>query len=428
MAKKIARKKNIVEPAKTQSGADRFAFEISLSVLNHLGRNLYRTFSTIIGEAISNSWDADAKNVWIVIDRKRNLMFIKDDGAGMTATDFQTKFLKVGYSKRKDGDVSSQGGRPFIGRKGIGKLALLSCANRITIVSKTKKTDYIGGMIDNTGLDKAITEDLKPQEYPLQSWKISDFKDFTKYHRHGTIIRFQEIKGGIKNSVDLLRKTIALYFRFSLVDPSFNIFVNGQKIGNPDLRDLAGRTQFLWMLNTIEDPFIKLLKPTQSSKISFDRRIHGFIGSVSKPRDLNIMNMEERVTVDLFVNGRLREKDILKRIPTARIVEDYLYGQIHFDSLDDIEKDRFTSNREGVIADDPMYQEFLKNLKAKVLNKIIEDWDTWRRRINRTAILKIAAFLLKTVNHRSCSMWSLKNSHCHETRKIEIKCKDGLMT
>ena len=36
-----------------------FTFNISLSVLNHLGRNLYRNFITVLGEAISNSWDAD---------------------------------------------------------------------------------------------------------------------------------------------------------------------------------------------------------------------------------------------------------------------------------------------------------------------------------------------------------------------------------
>ena len=47
-----------------------FRFEISLSVLNHLGRNLYRNFITVLGEAISNAWDADAKNVWIDIDRE----------------------------------------------------------------------------------------------------------------------------------------------------------------------------------------------------------------------------------------------------------------------------------------------------------------------------------------------------------------------
>lgn len=41
---------------------DQFTFNISLAVLNSLGRNLYRNFITILGEAISNSWDADANN------------------------------------------------------------------------------------------------------------------------------------------------------------------------------------------------------------------------------------------------------------------------------------------------------------------------------------------------------------------------------
>src|SRR5437660_877971 len=101
---------------------DRFTFAISLSVLDHLGRQLYRSFATVLGEAISNAWDADARNVWIYLDEDRNGFWIKDDGTGMTAEDFQDKFLKIGYSKRKGGTRLSKKGRPFIGRKGIGKL------------------------------------------------------------------------------------------------------------------------------------------------------------------------------------------------------------------------------------------------------------------------------------------------------------------
>jgi hypothetical protein len=73
----------------------------------------------------------------------------------------------------------------------------------------------------------------------------------------------------------------------------------------------------------------------------------------------------------------LREKDILKYIPTARVVENYLYGQIHFDELDD-GIDRFTSNREGVVADDPKHRELLDKLRKKVMTVILEDWDKWR--------------------------------------------------
>lgn len=135
-----------------------FHFNISLTVLNSLGRDLYRSVNTILGEAISNSWDADAHNVYVYINRDANNLIIKDDGVGMDADEFQNKFLKIGYSKRKNGNNMSPNGRPYIGRKGIGKLALLSCSEKIHIISKKINTDYIGAVIDNTQIDNDITK------------------------------------------------------------------------------------------------------------------------------------------------------------------------------------------------------------------------------------------------------------------------------
>jgi hypothetical protein len=360
-----------------------FAFAISLSVLNHLGRSLYRSFATVLGEAISNSWDADAKNVEIFVLRDRNSFFIEDDGAGMTASDFQDKFLKIGYSKRKEGTTHSPGGRPFIGRKGIGKLALLSCADKVTVISKIKGGSYIGGTIDNSALDHAITEDLTPQEYVLGKWKPATFAKYTRGHKHGTIVHFEGLKEGVKGSFQFLSKIIALYFRFSLLDTSFNIFLDGEKITYEHLENLAAKTEFLWIIGDHEDPYVESLKakfaknPAEhESRLLKIAGVKGFIASVEKPRDLKIMSTEERVGIDLFVNGRLRERDILKRTPTARVAESYLYGQIHFDGLDDA-KDRFTSSREGIVADDPKYEAFLENFRKKIL-KIVDDWDKFR--------------------------------------------------
>ncbi len=365
------------------AGNARFTFEISLSVLNHLGRSLYRSFATVLGEAISNAWDADAKTVEIFIDKKTNSFVIRDDGLGMTAADFQDKFLKIGYSKRKGGKNSSPEGRPFIGRKGIGKLALLSCADKVTIVSKVESGTWVGGVIDNSTLDEAITEDLKPQQYPLGKWRAKYFAKYTKGHTRGTIIRFDGLKKGIRGSFPQLAKIIALYFRFSLLDPTFKIFLNGKKITHKNLRELANKTQFLWEIGEEDDPFVEDLKST-FAKAPDDHAIaeleitgvKGFIASVEKPRDLKILGTEERVGVDLFVNGRLRERDILKHTPTAQIPESYLYGQIHFDSLDDA-KDRFTTSREGIVADDPKYLKFLETFRKEIL-KIVDEWDELR--------------------------------------------------
>ena len=367
-----------------------FTFNISLSILNHLGRNLYRNFITVLGEAISNSWDADATNVWIYFDREANFLVIKDDGDGMTETDFQTKFLKIGYSKRKDGENRTENGRPFIGRKGIGKLALLSCAKKVHILTKTEKSEFTGGIIDNSGLDKAIEDDINSQDYNLEELDLNK-KLISKYSENldkGTIIYFEGINDGIRNRVEYIRKLIALFFRFSLIDNTFKIHLNDKEITLDELDDLAGSTQFVWQINKIQDAYLSdKISPTKEyikeyKKIKSMINISGFIASVDKPSSLKIKQTEETVTVDLYVNGRLREKDLLKHIPTNKLVENYLYGQIHFNDLDS-EKDRFTSSREGVISDDKLFQSFLKELKDIILPKIINDWDIFRDKINQ---------------------------------------------
>lgn len=359
-----------------------YTFNISLSILNHLGRNLYRSFITVLGEAISNSWDADAKKVWIYIDRDNNTLVIKDDGLGMTENDFQNKFLKIGYSKRKDNATSTASGRPFIGRKGIGKLALLSCAKRITVLTKTANTDLVGGVIDNSGLDKAIKDDVSANEYSLMEPSKGIIEKYNKDFSNGTIILFDEINDGIKNRIEYIRKLVALYFRFSLLDSSFSIILNDNEIKLEELKELMDNTQLLWRINNPNDPYLRdYLEKQDTLKRKADlsiesSSINGFIASVEKPSMLKIRGSEEKVSIDLYVNGRLREKDILKHIPTARIVESYLYGQIHYNDLDD-ENDRFTSSREGVVSDDPKFLNLLKEVE-KLLKKIIEDWDVWR--------------------------------------------------
>ena len=356
-----------------------FTFEISLSVLNHLGRSLYRSFTTVLGEAVSNSWDADAQNVWIYIDRDDGNFTIKDDGDGMTADDFQNKFLRIGYSKRKDGNNISPGERPYIGRKGIGKLALLSCAEKVLVITKNQDSEYVGGTIDNSRLDEAITEDLTPQEYLLERAVQGEFSKFIDNHEKGTIIKFKGIHSGIRNRIDFLRKMIAMYFRFSLIDDAFKIHVNDEEITAAELKDVAERTEFLWIIEDFEDPYVEGLRTSVKDigmPVNMSINAHGFIASVKTPRDLKIIGVDEKMGIDLFVNGRLRQKDILAEISHARIAENYLYGQIHLDDLDD-EKDRFTSNREGILPDDPKFKEFQDEFKPKLL-EIIENWDELR--------------------------------------------------
>ena len=363
---------------------EKFKFEMSLSVLNHLGRNLYRNFITVLGEAISNAWDADATVVEIFVDTNKKSMLIIDDGVGMTSKDFQNKFLRVGHSKRDLSKVSSVYQRPFIGRKGIGKLALLSCSDFVEIASKYKDCDVIGGTIDNSDLDEKIAKgNMEVGEYNLEMLS-GEMANYLKTKDHGTAVRFLGMKSNTINSIESIKKALALCFQFALLDRNFNIYVNKEKVGVDDLKHLTNKTQMVWCINDFENDMIQKIKRNEEENLICINKIQsklsglkGFIATVDTPRSLKVSGMEGgEVTLDLFVNGRVREKNLLKYFPTKRIVESYVYGQIHFDLLDS-DKDIFTSSREGVVANDPRVQEMLKELE-RIFRLIMDEWDKIR--------------------------------------------------
>ncbi|MFA5485279.1 MAG: ATP-binding protein [Candidatus Pacearchaeota archaeon] len=335
----------------------------------------------MLGEAISNSWDADAENVWINLDRSERTMSIVDDGVGMNRSDFQDKFLKIGYSKRNETSISAKN-RPYIGRKGIGKLALLSCADRVHVATKASGCQIVGGLIDNSELDQAISDDVSANSYYLEDF-AHNVGEKLQTLRSGTAIFFDGLNESTINTIEYLHKIIALYFRFSLLDSTFNIYFNEKRITIDSLDDLSSATQYVWQINDIDDPYLQAKLSSENPNIqnyktiSASGGIKGFIATTQKPSDLKIRGTDEKISLDLFVNGRLREKDILKHIPTARIVESYTYGQIHFDELDYDEEDAFTSSREGVISDDPKFKELIDTVK-KIFKNIIDEWDILR--------------------------------------------------
>mgnify|MGYP000454927280 CR=1 FL=1 len=107
----------------------KYEMTISLQIVEHLGLNLYSNTSAVISEAVANAWDADAKTVEITLEK--DCITIKDDGCGMDTDDINNKYLTVGYQKRHLVPITPMLNRKVMGRKGIGKLSLLSIAETI---------------------------------------------------------------------------------------------------------------------------------------------------------------------------------------------------------------------------------------------------------------------------------------------------------
>lgn len=438
-------------------------FLISMTILDHLGRQLYRNFITVIGEAISNAWDADAQNVWITLDRSSQTLSILDDGHGMSSEDLDEKFLKIGYTKRGRNGTKrlSTTGRPYIGAKGIGKLALLSCADEISIASKTRTTNPTGCLINNVELDQAITNDLSTEEVPLRDAKDQAYKLLRGLHStSGTAVVLTGMR--TNNSTDkFLRSSIAQGFRFSLIDPNFHIYYNGREITSEDLGQLTDKTQFAWVFPNTEDNYIKMIDravkmtrstdpkntyeiPNTTLKLNESDRdnagdkvtITGFIATTTKPKDLQIYGAGERATLDLFVNGRVRERNIIQHIPSSRVPEQYVYGQIHVNGLDRPGTNPFTSAREQIIANDPIYQKVLTSLK-EILTKIYDHWDRMRVILNQDSDTTSKQFDRSTRSATSLAsdtMQSILQGLSREERKhwdtvtTELTTRAGMMS
>lgn len=199
-------------------------FNIDLNVLNHLGLSLYTNTPAVLTEIVSNAWDADATEVHIDIDKENGTITIADNGHGMNLDDVENKFLNVGYARRKDNRATSPTyKRNVMGRKGIGKLAMFSLANEVSIFTKAEEDEIVAIKVNVTDLREAIEQQ---QEYNTEN--IEDISCFTK--RHGTTIVLSDIDKQINTTATYLKKHLAR--RFSILGQQFNfkVFINQEEV------------------------------------------------------------------------------------------------------------------------------------------------------------------------------------------------------
>ena len=375
-----------------------FNFKFLLSTLEHLGRGLYRSFATVIAEAISNAWDADAKSVHIEI--KKDSLMIWDDGDGMSRSDFQKKFLRIGYTRRNTSEFSDSGKRRILGRKGIGKLSYLSISEKVTVITKQKNKKKFAVIMDNQGIDKAIDKNKDAQQYkiPEVNASVLSKKDY-KIEESGTRLVFSGLRKHLRKGKSNIATILATQFHFSHVlkrGDEFEIFVNGEKVGMKDLANVYDNGEFIWffdekskdqfyaelesngIIHKFENPDT-ILFPKMKSKAPGLANARGYIISVKKPRHLFIdaVNKEFKASVVLFANGRMRELNLMAKVSNAQLPENYLFGEIHIDSMDKGEADCFTSARDGLKEDSPTYDKFIASLR-EILTKITADWNKWR--------------------------------------------------
>lgn len=120
-------------------------FKTRARTLDLLGRQQIAGVPTAINELLKNAHDAYADNVDIDYFRHESIFVIRDDGVGMSKSDFEERWLTLGTeSKVQNGKTSlppidkAKKYRNQMGEKGIGRLAIASIGKQVLIITKVK--------------------------------------------------------------------------------------------------------------------------------------------------------------------------------------------------------------------------------------------------------------------------------------------------
>ena len=377
----------------------KYTMSLSLNVLNHLGINLYSNIPAVLSEIVANSWDADAENVSISITD--NEIIIEDDGCGMTTSDINEHFLKVGYQKRESQQKSTKYGRPFMGRKGIGKLSMFSIAKEIDVIS-AKSND--SGILEISALrmniDK-ITEDISSGTGVYHPEEICE----GNIDKEGTKIILKKLKKNISSlTPEYIRKRIARRFGIVGKEYHFSVTVNDHEVSLAD-RDYFNKLNYIWYYGQESEKYANYAQKATSkilrnNVLKYNDKVYnviGWIGTVESSGDLK--DGEDNLNkITILVRGKVGQEDILADYSEGGLYSKYLIGEINADFFDsDDFDDMATSSRQEYKRDDERYialKEFIKNELKSIQGK----WTDLRNESGEKKAIELMPIITSWVN------------------------------
>lgn len=393
-------------PSDAEQEQHKYTMTVDLSVLESLGINLYSNAAAVLSELVANAYDADANVVEIEWKKEDNAeaVIVGDDGAGMDTVELNERFLTVGYKKReKEGLTSTKFKRPFMGRKGIGKLSVFSIAKTVTLYS-TKDGKSNGLRIKVEDLEKRIDDGLPYHPEPVNVPK--------KYKKPGTTLVLERLK---KKRADLtasaLRKRLAR--RFDVLDDTppadggFEIKVNDEAITYADRQDLK-TLEFIWEFGSDTLPASALPSNIKRFILPDDTagrpewKVAGWIGTAHQPEDLTADD-EAGSLKNVIVLARRRpiQEGIIEKLDFSRVFGSYVTGQIEADFLDmdDGYEDIATTDRQRLMEDDERVLALQKFLRDAFF-KAAETWSDERPKKETKDVLSVYPQLKKWVDER----------------------------
>ena len=349
--------------SESMNAPTKLTLRFSHDVIEHLGLKLYQNKPTnVISELISNSWDADAKKVWIELNDQGadggGCLSVADSGVGMSFNQINDEYLIVARKRRgRDNSIiKSKGGRGLMGRKGIGKLAPFGIADVIETMSislgpkgnrfATWFRMNLRNILNEQGIDQRAnrTNGLMteyPPEIIAQNLPISEI-DLTQDTNGeiarfiarldgstGTIVLLKDLKVKRKINEDTLIAALGRRFTVTLLDPNFTVFVNGKRI-----TEEHAMPEFEFRIPNTGTTTIDL----SGKEIRF---WVGFVKTASWP-------MEES-GVGIYAHGKIaQDRPYFFKVKGREIKARYMYAVVEADWLDELKEDLISTDRTSI--------------------------------------------------------------------------------
>jgi signal transduction histidine kinase len=181
-------------------------FKTSARTLDLLGRQQIAGIPTAINELFKNAHDAYADYVEIDYFRPNRLFVLRDNGFGMSKSDFETRWLTLGTDSKLPTTTLShlpidntKPYRQITGEKGIGRLAIASIGKQVLVLSRAKQ---------NNELQNTVVAFINWGIFELPGLSLDDI-----------VIPLREIEGGTlpdKNLIEDIKRELIESLKYLL--------------------------------------------------------------------------------------------------------------------------------------------------------------------------------------------------------------------
>ena len=341
----------------TQAYPDPLMLRFSGALVEQLGAQMYPSATATVAELISNSWDADARHVWVQIPLGETWdasgkIEVLDDGHGMTREQAQNMYLIVGRKRRLSDKGKTPNGRLVHGRKGIGKLAAFGTAEVLDCYTVTQGNEAVSFQLDYHKIRKMPAGSDCPVE-EIQQDSLVDIEG--KPLLNGTRVRLSGLK--LKRAISAERFMRSMSRRFSIDQTEMQVFINGEPLKRFDT-ELAYRYP---RDNTPSSSVTVGQDGWGTEELENGKNVRWWIGFTPKPIDAEYLR-----GISILGRGKLLQRPFLFDSAggtTGQVGQEYIVGEVEADWLDygvDIEDDLIQTNRDQLQLEDERVQSLLE--------------------------------------------------------------------